>query len=77
VRGGSADETGAAGDGPPDADESQGQRQSHTGSTAPAGPSRDIRSDDAKFGVAETQRLQQEAQARINAGRHDTIGKAP
>lgn len=56
----------------------QGRRQSQTGSTAPAEPSRDIRSDDAKFSVGETQRLQAEAQARINSGQHaNQIGSAP
>jgi hypothetical protein len=55
-----------------------GQRQVNTNSTAPAEPARDIRSDDAKMSVAETQRLQAEAQARINAGRHaNQIGVAP
>jgi hypothetical protein len=34
-------------------------------------------SEDAKVSVAETARLQAEAQTRINAGRHDTIGSAP
>jgi hypothetical protein len=34
-------------------------------------------SDDSKFQVSETARLQAEAQQRINAGRHDTIGSAP
>jgi hypothetical protein len=34
-------------------------------------------SDDAKASRAETVRLQGEAQARIDAGRHDTIGSAP
>jgi hypothetical protein len=56
----------------------QGQRQALTGSTAPAEPARDIRSDDAKFSVAETARLQAEAQQRINSGRHpNQIGSAP
>ena len=41
---------------------------------APAGAS--ISADNA-FNAAETHRLQQEAQARIEAGRHDTIGVAP
>jgi hypothetical protein len=34
----------------------------------------DIRSDDSRFSVSETQRLQQAAQQRIDAGRHDHIG---
>jgi hypothetical protein len=56
----------------------QGQRQVNTNSTAPAGPSRDIRSDDARFSVAETGRLQAEAQARINANQHaNQIGAQP
>lgn len=55
----------------------QGRRQTQTGSTAPPEESRDIRSDDARFSVSETERLQQAGQARINVGRHDTIGSAP
>ena len=55
----------------------QGTRQTLTGSTAAPEPARDIRSDDAKFSVAETQRLQQSAQQRIDRGRHDHIGQAP
>ena len=34
-------------------------------------------SDDAKMSVAETKRLQAEAQQRIDATRHDHIGSAP
>jgi hypothetical protein len=34
-------------------------------------------SDDAKFSVSEIQRLQSEAQSRIDETRHDTIGNAP
>jgi hypothetical protein len=34
-------------------------------------------SDDSKFSTSETQRLQAQAQQRINAGRHDHIGVAP
>ena len=38
---------------------------------------RDITSDDAQMQVAETARLQAEAQARIDKTRHDHIGSAP
>jgi hypothetical protein len=41
---------------------------------APAGASI---SDDAKASVAETDRLQQAAQARINATQHPQIGATP
>jgi hypothetical protein len=55
----------------------QGQRQTNTGSTAPSTEARDTRSDDAIYSVNETKRLQQEAQARIDKTRHDTVGVAP
>ena len=34
-------------------------------------------SDDSKLQFRETERLQREAQARIDKTRHDTIGQAP
>ena len=48
-------------------------------STNPTGsaPTRASVSTDNAASVAETQRLQAAAQARIDAGRHDTIGSAP
>jgi hypothetical protein len=55
----------------------QGQRQERTGSTAPAEPARDIRSDDAIASVDAIAQQQVKQQQRINAGRHDTIGSAP
>jgi hypothetical protein len=41
-------------------------------------PAQDVQSDDSKMSVAETKRLQAEAQARINASQHpNQIGSAP
>ena len=56
------------------------QRQVNTGSPGvDLGAPRDhSQSDDAKFQVAETQRLQQAAQSRINSNQHaNQIGSQP
>jgi hypothetical protein len=42
-----------------------------------AGVGPGVLSEDARFSVAETARLQGQAQRRIDAGRHDTIGETP
>jgi hypothetical protein len=54
-----------------------GQRQARTGSVSEPSMSNDCQSDDSKAQVAETARLQDEAQQRIDATRNPGIGSAP
>jgi hypothetical protein len=54
-----------------------GQRQARTGSVAEPSAPNDCQSDDAERQVAETERLQGEAQQRINKGAVEGIGARP